>query len=58
LTVVRNAAAKGRVKLSKYYSRTDKERCYLFNCATILNPTQKLTTYKVLLSQLFITVML
>jgi hypothetical protein len=27
----------------------------LFNCATILDPSQKLTAYKVLLTQLFIT---
>lgn len=57
-SVVRNAAERGREKLVKYYSRTDEERGYLFNCATILDPTQKLTTYEVLLSQLFITVML
>jgi hypothetical protein len=55
LSVVRKAAARGRAKLSKYYSRTYKERGYLFNCATILDPTQKLTTYEVLLSQPFIT---
>jgi hypothetical protein len=54
-TVVRNAANKGKEKLKKYYSRTEAERGYLFNCATILDPTQKLTVYEVLLSQTFIT---
>lgn len=52
--VVQAAAAKGRAKLSKYYSKTDKERGFLFNCATILDPTQKLTAYEVL-SRIFIT---
>ncbi|EUC39510.1 hypothetical protein COCMIDRAFT_111380, partial [Bipolaris oryzae ATCC 44560] len=46
LSIVRAAANKGRAKLSKYYSKTDKERGYLFNCASILDPTQKLTAYK------------
>jgi hypothetical protein len=45
--VVRAAAEKGRTKLSKYYSKTDAERGFLFNCATILDPTQKLTAYEV-----------
>jgi hypothetical protein len=53
--VVKAAAERGRAKLSKYYSKTDKERGFLFNCATILDPTQKLTAYEVQLSQLFIT---
>jgi hypothetical protein len=39
LSVVRNATARGRAKLSKYYSRTYKERGYLFNYATILDLT-------------------
>lgn len=56
--VVREAANQGREKLSKYYQRTDEERGYLFNCATILDPTQKLTAYEVPLSQPFITAML
>jgi hypothetical protein len=54
-SVVRAAAEKGRSKLTKYYSRTGEEQGFLFNCATILDPTQKLTAYEVLLSQLFIT---
>jgi hypothetical protein len=45
--IVRDAAVKGRAKLIKYYSKTDKERGFLFNCATILDPTQKLTIYEV-----------
>lgn len=45
--VVQDAAEKGRVKLSKYYSKTGKEQGFLFNCATILDPTQKLTAYEV-----------
>ncbi|KAI0573130.1 Dimer-Tnp-hAT domain-containing protein [Pyrenophora tritici-repentis] len=44
--VVRAAAERGRAKLSKYYSRTEAERGFLFNCATILDPTQKLTAYE------------
>jgi hypothetical protein len=54
--VVRAAAEKGQAKLSKYYSKTDAQHGFLFNCATVLDPTQKLTTYEVCLSQLFITV--
>jgi hypothetical protein len=54
-TVVKAAAEKGKQKLSKYYGRTDEERGFLFNCATILDPRQKLTAYEVLLSQRFIT---
>ncbi|KAG9380025.1 Dimer-Tnp-hAT domain containing protein [Pyrenophora tritici-repentis] len=46
LDVVRAAADRGRLKLSKYYSKTDAERGFLFNCATILDPTQKLTAYE------------
>ncbi|EFQ85337.1 hypothetical protein PTT_19744 [Pyrenophora teres f. teres 0-1] len=46
LVVVRDAAERGRSKLSKYYSRTDGDQGFLFNCATILDPTQKLTAYK------------
>jgi hypothetical protein len=53
--VVKLAAEKGRSKLTKYYSRTGDERGFLFNCATILDPTQKLTAYEVGLSQRFIT---
>jgi len=53
--VVREAAEKGREKLRKYYSKTDEERGYLFNCATILDPTQKLTAYEEVSSQIFIT---
>ncbi|KAL7771452.1 hypothetical protein CFE70_001395 [Pyrenophora teres f. teres 0-1] len=45
--VVRDAAERGRSKLSKYYSRTDGDQGFLFNCATILDPTQKLTAYEV-----------
>jgi len=45
--IVRAAADKGRMKLSKYYSKTDAEQGFLFNCATILDPTQKLTAYEV-----------
>jgi hypothetical protein len=56
--VVIAAAERGRLKLTKYYSRTDAERGYLFNCATTLDPTQKLNAYEVLLLQLSITVIL
>jgi hypothetical protein len=45
--VVLSAAKKGKEKLSKYYSKTDKERGFIFNCATILDLSQKLTLYKV-----------
>ncbi|KAF2876486.1 hypothetical protein BDV95DRAFT_464366, partial [Massariosphaeria phaeospora] len=45
-TVVRAAADKGRAKLSKYYGRTGDERGFLFNCATVLDPSQKLTAYE------------
>lgn len=44
--IVKGAAEKGRAKLSKYYSKTDEERGYLFNCATILDASQKLTAYE------------
>lgn len=54
--VVRDAARMGRAKLTKYYGKTDSESGYLFNCAAILDPTQKLTIYEVLLSHTFITV--
>jgi transposase len=54
-TVVKAIVEKGKQKLSKYYRRTDKKCSFLFNCATILNLRQKLTTYKVLLLQRFIT---
>jgi transposase len=54
-TVVKAVVEKGKQKLSKYYRRTDKERGFLFNCATILDLRQKLTAYKVLLLQRFIT---
>jgi transposase len=49
--VVKAIVKKGKQKLSKYYRRTDKERSFLFNCVTILDLRQKLTTYKVLLLQ-------
>jgi hypothetical protein len=45
--IVRAAAEKGRAKLSKYYSKTGGEQGYLFNCAAVLDPTQKLTVYEV-----------
>ncbi|KAF1922110.1 uncharacterized protein M421DRAFT_79538, partial [Didymella exigua CBS 183.55] len=44
-SIVRAAAAKGREKLSKYYAMTADEKGYLFNMATVLDPTQKLTVY-------------
>jgi hypothetical protein len=53
--VVEAAAEKGKAKLKKYYSKTWEERGYLFNCATVLDPSQKLTPYEVCLSQSFIT---
>jgi hypothetical protein len=56
LRVVQDAAERGRLKLSKYYLMTERERGYLFNCVTILDLFQKLTAYKVLLLQLFIIV--
>jgi hypothetical protein len=34
-------------KLSKYYSHTDQECGWIYNAAVILDPTQKLKTYKV-----------
>lgn len=45
--VVKNAALQGKAKLSKYYAKTDNKSGVLFNCATILDPTQKLTAYEV-----------
>jgi hypothetical protein len=45
--VVRAAAEKGREKLKKYYAMTDDERGLIFNCATVLDPNQKLTAYEV-----------
>jgi hypothetical protein len=45
--IVIAAAEKGRDKLRKYYARTAGEQGYLFNCAAILNPEQKLTVYEV-----------
>lgn len=48
LDVVKNAALQGKAKLSKYYARTGDQSGVLFNCATILDLTQKLTAYKVL----------
>jgi hypothetical protein len=53
--VVLSAANRGKDKLSKYYSKTDEERGFIFNCATILDPSQKLSAYEVPLSQLLIT---
>ncbi|KAJ8110237.1 hypothetical protein OPT61_g6862 [Boeremia exigua] len=44
--LIRSAASKGRAKLSKYYARTGDEQGYLYNCAAILDPTQKLTVYE------------
>lgn len=44
--IVRDAVERGSAKLSKYYSRTADSRGYLFNCAAILDPTSKLTTYE------------
>jgi hypothetical protein len=44
---VKAAAESGRAKLTKYYSRTGAEQGFLFNCATILDPSQKLTAYEV-----------
>jgi hypothetical protein len=54
-TVVKAIVEKSKQKLSKYYRKTDKKRSFLFNCATILDLRQKLTAYKVLLLQQFIT---
>jgi hypothetical protein len=45
--VVKNAALQGKTKLSKYYAKTANQAGILFNCATILDPTQKLTAYEV-----------
>jgi hypothetical protein len=53
--VVLSAANRGKDKLSKYYSKTNEERRFIFNYATILDPSQKLSAYKVPLSQLLIT---
>jgi hypothetical protein len=39
LTVVRAAAERGRIKLSKYYSKIEAEHRFLFNCTTILDLT-------------------
>jgi Domain of unknown function (DUF4413) len=52
-TIVKAAAEKGKAKLSKYYSRTGGEQGFLFNCATILDPTQKLTAYKVFITAIY-----
>ena len=53
--VVKKAAKNGEEKLRKYYSKMSEQRGYLFNCVTILDPTQKLTAYEVRLSQIFNT---
>jgi hypothetical protein len=45
--IVIAAAKKGRAKLRKYYSKTAGKQGYLFNYAAILDPTQKLSVYKV-----------
>jgi hypothetical protein len=37
LAIVLSAANRGKDKLSKYYSKTDEERGFIFNCATILD---------------------
>jgi hypothetical protein len=55
--IVKAAAEKGKAKLRKYYAKTGGEQGFLFNCATILDPTQKLTAYEVCLSQLINTVL-
>lgn len=55
-SVVEAAVQEGKKKLSKYYARTSEDRGLLYNCGVILDPTTKLTIYKVLLSQIFITV--
>ncbi|RAQ93883.1 transposase-like protein [Stemphylium lycopersici] len=44
--IVKTAAQRGRAKLSKYYAKTDDERGFLFNCATVLDPTTKLSLYE------------
>jgi hypothetical protein len=53
--IVLSAANRGKDKLSKYYSKTNEERGFIFNYATILDPSQKLSAYEVPLSQLLIT---
>jgi hypothetical protein len=45
--VVKAAAQAGRDKLSKYYARTGGEQGFIFNAATVLDPSQKLTAYEV-----------
>ena len=45
--IVKAAANKGKAKLLKYYVKTRDEQGYMFNCATVLDLTQKLTIYKV-----------
>ena len=45
--IVKTAAQRGRAKLSKYYAKTDDERGFLFNCATVLDLTTKLSLYEV-----------
>lgn len=45
--IVRQAATKGKEKLSKYYAMTADEQGYLFNLGTVLDPSQKLTVYEV-----------
>jgi hypothetical protein len=55
LAVILSVANRGKDKLSKYYSKTNKERRFIFNYATILDPSQKLSAYEVPLSQLLIT---
>jgi len=42
-TAVENAL----IKMRKYYARTEGEGGLLYNIATVLNPTQKLSLYKV-----------
>lgn len=53
--VVKAAAAMGRSKLTKYYSRTGQVQGFLFNCATILDPSQKLTAYEVFCNHSFLS---
>lgn len=47
LAVVKSAVDTGRKKLQKYYNRTGEAVGNLYNCAAILDPTQKLTVYDV-----------
>jgi hypothetical protein len=46
-SIVQAAAEIGRAKLTKYYAKTDEEQGFLYNVATVLDLTQKLTAYEV-----------